>query len=75
MSDKDKQQTEVQPEQGCMYRVIEKDGLIGVMFDRPIGYFAMPAEQAVGFAVAVIQMATRRLAHGPKSKIIQLREI
>lgn len=73
MSDNEKQETE--PQQGCMYRVMEKDGLIGVMFDRPIGYFAMPAEQAVGFAIAIIQLATRRLAHGPKSEIIQLREM
>ena len=56
------------------YRVIDKDGNIGMVFDHPVGYFGMPPLQAIALGIAIIQMATNRLSHGPPSNIIKLRD-
>ena len=57
------------------YRVIDKDGQIGMVFDHPIAFFAMPPLQAIGLGVAIIQMATNRITQGPPSNIIKLRDM
>lgn len=75
MGDNNKPPPEPEGERGVQYRVIDKDGQIGMVFDRPVGYFAMPPLQAIALGIAIIQMATNRIAQGPPSNIIKLRDM
>jgi len=73
MADNEKSiQPELEENSPVNYRVIEKDGNIGMAFDHPIAFFAMPPLQAIGLGVAIIQMATNRIAQGKPSNIIKL---
>ena len=79
MADNDKSLTspkpEFQEETAVQYRVIEKDGNIGMAFDHAIAFFAMPPLQAIALGVAIIQVATNRIAQGKPSNIIKLRDM
>jgi len=82
MGDNDKQDQSGKPPEpkigedtSVSYRVIDKDGNIGMVFDHAVAFFAMPPLQAIGLGIAIIQMATNRIAQGKPSKIIKLRDM